>query len=116
MRSNRGWVVFFCVLGGLCLLGMLACLVEPVDPPEEPVVPVRAAGPCSLAPATQASAAEAEPLRANPRLDEARALRAERAATLPSLPRMRDANGHVLRTTRYLDSAYQSFRQEAACG
>ncbi len=34
----------------------------------------------------------------------------------PALTGLRDANGRVLRTKRYVLSAYQVFRQEAACG
>ena len=51
-----------------------------------------------------------------------RALRSEEGLylllwlSIPFLAGCRDANGHWIRKKRYIDSVYQVFRQEVACG
>lgn len=119
MRKQRGWAVFFGVLGGLCLALALCCLLSPAAPESDAPAappPARAAVQAWLAPLTTAPENNADAAQPAPGTVSPRSALPGRSAALPRLTRMRDANGHILRAKRYVDSVYLTFRQEDACG
>lgn len=113
-RSHWGWGL---AAGGLCLLAMLCLRVECADPAADAPAPFAPPGAqYRLAPLPSASDGAAEAPRADSHPEGPRAPRADGASPLPRLRVARDANGCVLRTARYVRSAYLTFRQEDACG
>lgn len=107
----------FYALGALLVLLLLSALVEgPSADPAEQAPPSLAAG-FVLIP--KALPAEPEPLGSeHPPEVEPGSLYVlhSQASRLAHAPAGCDANGCVVRTQRYVRSAYQVFRQEAACG
>ena len=103
------------LLGGVFLLMLSALVVTPQDeapPQSKRLVPENAAL-CAMPQAAAIPAAQEAPQPARERAQQA--LPATEPQPLP-LPRETDANGRVLRRSRYLEEAYLLFRQDVACG
>lgn len=117
MRGHGSRTAFFCVLCGACLLLLLCCLLE--TPSAEDAAnraPVRGVARAWIAPLPANPDSAPDAPRAERTPDAPRAPLPGRGVALPCLRRMRDANGHILREKRYVDSVYLAFRQEDACG